>query len=73
MSDLGDLFVGLGTLIGSLASMGALIWSLTRSRKDADEARQQATQEAVDSILAALEDGDVTTDELRRLHSGDDA
>lgn len=76
MSEIGDLLIGIATLVGSLASGFVLIWNtVVGPRRATKQAAKKAATEVAEKVLEAIADGEITPEEIadiqRTQHAGE--
>lgn len=65
MSDLPDLLVAIGTLVGSLGGTFVMVWtSVVQPRREQRAAAKKAASQVASRLLEALADGELTREEL---------
>lgn len=68
MSDLSDLLVAIGTLVGSLGGTFVMVWtSVVQPRREQRAAAKKAASQVASRLLEALADGELSAEELAEI------
>ena len=64
---MGELFIGLAALVGSLASAFVLVWNTVRGGRRPEQVAKSAAEESAAAVVEALADGQLTADEIEQI------
>jgi len=68
VSDLSDLLVAIGTLVGSLGGTFVMVWtSVVQPRREQRAAAKKAASQVASRLLEALADGELSAEELAEI------
>lgn len=64
---MGELFIGLAALVGSLASAFVLVWNTVRAGRKPEQAAKSAAEQAAAALLQAVADGDLSREDIEQF------